>query len=210
MPSITNGYVAEDDIRASLQLTISGYDDAIRSFINDASREIDSHCGRRFWPDTNATARVFYPSTGHWCPVDDAWEITSVQTDTVGDLSWATTWATTDYQTEPVNGCVNGVEGWPVTGLRTRDRGTQTFYDYRRSASVQITAKWGWASIPPPVATACRILTKAVMAQDQSPSGMIGESSFGEIRLPRDQLNLVSSKLAPYVRLGGTGLPGIA
>lgn len=208
---VTNGYVIPDSVLGRLQIKSGNYDGQIDDAINDASREIDTWCGRSFVADSTATARVFYPEDYLFVAVDDYQRgtVTSVKTDTNGDGTFPTTWLTTDYQQEPLNGIVQGISGWPVTALRSV--GSNRFPTYNRRASVQVTAKWGWAAIPEPVRQSCAVLVSAIIAQDQAPGGVvIGSTEFGNIRLPYDQFRLVQRKLVPYVRAGGDGCGSFA
>src|SRR5512139_2516071 len=132
--------------------------------IQSASREIDKYCGRRFYADTNASARV-YPVGARpvgirdecRAVVDDLWDTASlvVKTDTGANGGYATTWASSDFELSPLNGIVDGESGWPYYEIRAIGANRFPCYGYNRPAPLQVTAKWGWTAVPDPVYQAC-------------------------------------------------------
>lgn len=206
--SVTNGYVDEDSVVRALSVQTGNYDEDIRDAIESGAREIDGHCGRSFYADTVATARVFYPDDWLNVRIDDALEIVSVKTDTNGDGSYGQTLAVSDYQTAPLNGVMNGLTGWPVIALHAV--GSNRFPVYNRRPGVQVVAKWGWAAVPRPVRQANLILAEALVKQLEAPGGIAGTGEFGAIRVVNNELNLVRAKLLPYCRLDGTGAGSFA
>ena len=161
--TITNGYVTLDEALAEIGGTNNTSSDSrLEQAVEAASRQIDDYTGRRFWQDSTVVAREFY--------ADDALELQS-SVDAVLDISTTTglivklddgddgTFSTTltintDYVLTPANAADDGE---PFTGIRLVDG----LYRFPSSSSnrpgVQVTAKFGWASIPDPVAQACLI-----------------------------------------------------
>src|SRR5262245_24245334 len=70
--TITNGYATVADLSARLSVDDSTLTPLFESAITAASRAIDSHCGRFFYAQTNATSAVYGPES-NWidCYVDD-------------------------------------------------------------------------------------------------------------------------------------------
>lgn len=60
--AITNGYITQNDLKAFVGIPTddTADDDLLDNAINGASRQIDAFCGRKFYADTNASAREFY------------------------------------------------------------------------------------------------------------------------------------------------------
>ena len=48
---------------------------------------------------------------------------------------------------------------------------------------VQVTARWGWPSVPDDIQTACEILTADLYKRKDSPGGILGLGDLGAIRM---------------------------
>ena len=208
--TITNGYTTLDDFKSYLFPGGNAGDDEdmmIEAAIESASRAIDSYCGRRFWSDTTVSARAYDATDTVFLPVDDFSTTTGliVQTDTGDNGTYDLTWTiNTDYLAAPVvteSGGITGnpytairavyVRRFPITGLRPR---------------VQVTAKWGWASVPEPVAQACLIKAARIYRRAQTPEGFSAGEAFGAVRVSSREDPDMVLLLGPYRRAGGTGL----
>jgi len=188
--SITNGYVTLAQVIAELGTSsIADKDTRIEQAVEAASRQIDDYTGRRFWQDPTVAAREFY--------ADDADELESTPT-AVLDISTATglivklddndngTWSTTltigtHFLLTPRNAAADGE---PFTGIRLVDSG----YRFPRSSSdrpgVQITAKFGFPSVPTAIAQACLIQSVLLYkATDAAMGGLsFGDGAFMRVR----------------------------
>lgn len=187
--TLTNAYVTLDAVKDELGRTDVANDTRIMAAINSASRQIDDYTGRRFWQDSTVVAREFY--------ADDALELQS-SVDAVLDISTTTglivklddgddgTFSTTltintDYVLTPANAADDGE---PFTGIRLVDG----LYRFPNSSSnrpgVQVTAKFGWASIPDPVVQACLIQSVLLYkATDAALGGLsFGDGAFLRVR----------------------------
>jgi type II secretory pathway pseudopilin PulG len=114
-----------------------------------ANRLVQSYCGRTFEVTTteSASARVFSPRSPNLCYTDDFWTTTAlvVKTDETDNGTYTTTLTiNTDFIVEPVNGREDGLEV-PYYRLRSFDWSFPTCND---RPSVQVTAAWGWESVP--------------------------------------------------------------
>lgn len=201
--SITNGYATLAQLQRRLGMTGSQDAGLLEEAIESASREIDKHCGRRFYKDTNATARVYdigTPGIRDTClaAVEDFWDAASliVKTDTTGDGTYATTWSATDYQLRPLNGIVDGESGWPYYEIHAI--GNQRFpcWGWQRPAPLQVTAKWGWAAVPAPVYQACLIIAQANYKLKDASFGSVGIADLGVVTVT--QVPAAAKKLKPY------------
>ena len=99
------GYVALSELKSALGISGSTEDDFLNLAINSATTSIDDLCGRVFTTDTSATARI-YRAQPYYTVVDDIHTTTDlvIKTDTSGDGTYDTTWASTDYQMTCVEG----------------------------------------------------------------------------------------------------------
>lgn len=213
---MTDPYVTADELgRYMPGVLATGQTDALQRSVEAATKEINGHCGRIFAPDAESSLRRFYAdqvrNRGQLVSIvdiDDAWEIASVQTDDNDDGTAETTWLTSDYQSEPLNGVVNGIDGWPVT--RLVELTTRAFPTRTRRPGVHVTAKWGWEAIPEPVTQATLRVAHWHFVAPNAPMGVQGFNEFGAVRMPADEFRFVTSLLGPFCRVGGTGLPVVA
>lgn len=169
--------------------------------LDTASRMIDRYCHRKFWLDTNATARTFEPQdlyllnlASHAYADIGSTSGLVIKTDSAGDGTFETTWQTTDYELLPYNAAYEAPEAEPWTAIRAI--GSQTFpllvaAALTRRDRVQITAKWGWPAVPSAVQQACLIQASRLFARSKSPDGVAG---FGDSFALR-----VSSQMDPDV-----------
>lgn len=184
------------------QITDSSWNTILGEEITAASGWIDDHCGRQFGKAGTATARVFRASNPLRLDLEgnDIHTTTGlvIKTDPGDTGTFSTTWTTTDYELEPLNGLKSGV-AWPTTHIRAVE-GLCFPVDGRR-AQVQITADWGWASVPERVKRACIIRAGALFLRKQSPAGFIdGFQGFEGLRITRFTDPDVSELLQPFRR----------
>lgn len=185
--AVVNGYITFDEFDSYLAAANNGQTvgtanrrTEMENAINAASRMIDDHCGRVFY-DVGASARVFAAADQHLLELyADAYTITTVKTDTSGDGVFDTTWSSTDFQAEPLNGVVAGTPGWPFTRLRAVG---DYHFPMFTEARVEVTASWGWSAVPAPVKQACFIQSHRLFTRAEAPTGVIGVGEFGAIRL---------------------------
>ncbi len=164
-----------------------------------ASRSIEQMAGRQFNLASGATARLFYPTGYCETKVYDIASVSglAIKTDTAGDGTYATTWQSTDYQLEPLDGVVDGQAGWPW--WRIRAVGSQRFpcVSSTSRAPLQVTAIWGWTAVPAPVKEATLILAEELYSLKNTPFGVGGYGQFGIIRARENPM--VMTRLMPYL-----------
>jgi hypothetical protein len=171
--AITNGYCTLADVKSALRLTDNTDDALIENAIEGASRRIDGYCGRFFY-QTAQTAITMYPFDSYNQPVENDISTTSVtvKTDDNGDGVFETTWTQgVDYQLEPLNATLQGRPYRRIVAI-----GGKTFplqYVPNRPL-VQVTAQWGWASIPDDVREACILLAMRGFARLNAALGVVG------------------------------------
>lgn len=180
--------------------------------VESASRFVDAHCGRVFYKDTTATARVYWPRWdydlgGYVVDLDpDVWSITSVKHDSADDGTYETTWTNpANYLTLPRNSTREGVTGMPVEALLVR---ADTYLRLSGDIEpVEVTGKAGWSAVPGPVKQATLIVAADLLKLREAPFGVAGFGEFGQIRVKDNPR--AAALLKPYVK-AGTSLPGIA
>lgn len=198
--ALTNGYCSVAQLR-----THFGDDSSLLSTelleraINATSRAIDKFCGRRFWVDGSVQAKVFRCDDGYEADVDDISTTTGliIATDTTGDGTYATTWATTDYQLEPLNANTESTAyaWWRILAV---DR--YLFPIHARRTTLRVTAKFGWSAIPDAVEEACLLRAAALFKRKEAIFGFAGMNGFGEVRIGRSDVD-VMALLHPFVKM---------
>jgi hypothetical protein len=187
--TLTNAYTTLASVTAELGITNASSDARIEAAINSASRQIDDYTGRRFWQDSTVQIREFYADDYREL-VSDAGQVLDISTttglivkiDTNDDGTFGTTLTVgTHFVLLPTN-AVDDSE--PYTGIRMVD----SVYNFPRYTSgrpgVQITAKFGWAAVPDPVAQACLVQSVLLFkATDAAMGGLsFGDGSFMRVR----------------------------
>ena len=187
---ITNGYATLAEVKAAARITDSIDDSLLETAIESSSRDIDAYTERVFF-NTGATAvtRIYIPENIFLLETDDIISVTSIKTDTTGESLFDQTWASTDYQLEPLNGLAGGI-ATPFTRVRAVGDYLWPIYEPRDinagQASVQIVARFGFASIPAAIKQATILSSLRAYKRYESPTGVLGYSSeMGAIRIGR-------------------------
>ena len=191
-------YVALSTLKSALGITGSTDDDFLNLAIDAAEQGIDDLCGRVFTAAGSTSART-YRASPYLAVTDDISTLTGlvVKTDTANDRVFDTTWASTDYQVEPLN---NLVKGRAVFNLRAV--GDYTFPVYGDGlASLEVTANWGWPAVPDAVKQAALMYSSRLYGRKASPMGVIGVGDFGPVRISRSDPD-IAHLLMDYRRPG--------
>lgn len=185
--AITNGYATLAEVKSALQITDSYDDTKLEMAVEAASRLIDGHAQRVFY--NAGTATRYYVAADAWTvDIDDLQSLTTLQTSDNADNVFDTTWTSTDYQLEPLNGYSSGL-ATPYT--RIRAVGDYYFPSAQGEALVKLTGVFGWASIPTGIRQAAIIQASRIFKRLDSPLGVAGFGDLGVVR--------VSSRLDPDV-----------
>lgn len=193
--AITNGYTSLTEVKAALRIPSNDTtDDALLELcIESASREIDGVCQRVFYSQS-AQTRVYAPLSAVEVITDDIVTITTLKTADDG-VTFATTWATSDYQLEPLNGVAGGIA---TPRNRIRAVGDFLFPVYESGeATVQIVGTFGFSAIPTAVKQAATILSIRQFKRYDSPLGVAGFGDMGAMRVGRTDPD-VEALLYPF------------
>lgn len=186
--AITNGYATLTQIKNYMSISDNTDNDLLEDLIESASRSIDRIANRRFYLDANASARLYRAYSDIFVYVDDIGTTSNlvVKTDSNGDGTYAKTLTlNTDYILDPLTASslgrpftqltmVSNTETWPIfpgltqNGLRP---------------GVQVTARWGWPSVPDDINMACLILTADLYKRKDAPGGILGLGDLGVVRM---------------------------
>ncbi len=162
--------------------------DLLEDLIESASRSIDRIANRRFYLDATASARLYRAYSDIFVYIDDLGSTTDlvVKTDSNGNGTYSKTLTLNqDYILDPLTApslsrpytqltMVSNTESWPIfpgltqNGLRP---------------GVQVTARWGWPSVPDDINMACLILTADLYKRKDAPGGILGLGDLGVVRM---------------------------
>ena len=203
--AITNGYTTRNQIKAALRIGTADTidDELIDNCAGAASRLIDGYCNRKFWSVGSATSRVYTAEDDYYCSIDDiAGTALTLKTSSLADGVFDVTWTVTDYQLEPLNGNLDGLT-WSYDKIRAV--GDYLFpnvnANYGTQALVQVTAIFGWPSVPEPVTQATIIQASRLFKRYDSPLGVAGFGDMGAIRVSRALDPDVAQLVEPYRRM---------
>jgi hypothetical protein len=203
--TITNGYATRNQVKAALRIGTADTldDDLIDNCVGAASRLIDGYCNRRFWQTGTAEARVYQAEDSFYCSIDDiAGTALTLKTSTQADGTFDLTWSRSDYQLEPLNGNLDGLT-WSYDKIRAV--GDYLFptvnANYGEQALVQVTAIFGWPSVPEPITQATIIQASRIFKRYDSPLGVAGFGDLGAIRVSRFLDPDMAQLVEPYRRM---------
>lgn len=195
------------ELAAYLGIPDSQDDSRIATAAAATNRAVTRYCGRSFETVTtgSASARVFHPRTPTLCYTDDFWTTSSltVKTDAGDDGTYETTLTIgSDFLVEPLNGIEDGLSV-PYHRIIAR---AWNFPCHSTVPSVQVTAAWGWGSVPDEVKQAALIKAGALFRRKDSLEGILGGfQDFGAIRVgsreDRDVVALLRYYRTPQAQL---------
>lgn len=195
-------YATEDELRAQFDDAAEQLPSALlQRALGATSRGIERFCGQRFWQDSSVQTRVYRPDL-----IDIAWTAPIstrtgliIATDTGGDGTYATTWATTDYELQPLDADADG-DAYAWWRIHAVDR--YMFPTTGKAAPLQVTARFGWSEIPADVNQACIIRAAAIFKRKESVAGITGFDGFGAVRISRRRDPDVAELLDNFIRIG--------
>ena len=200
--AISNGYCSLADVKAAARITDTIDDTLLELSIESASREIDSYTERVFY-STGGTpvARVYIPQDIYLVETDDIISVTTLKSDSTGNGTFDVTWAVSDFQLEPLNGRAGGIDT-PATRIRAIGEYLWPVYEPRNvnsnQASVQVTGVFGFSSVPTAVRQACILSALRQYKRYESPTGVLGFSDIGAVRVGTKLDPDVERMIQPY------------
>jgi hypothetical protein len=185
------------EVKAALRIpNADTIDDTIlEGNVEAASRLVDGYTMRSFY-NAGTAVRYFAPDNAMYLAIDDAISISEVATSSDFDKVYDLTWASGDYQTEPLNGRADGLGGWPITGIRAVDN--YDFYVNNGQALARVTGVWGWAATPVAVKQATIIQASRIFKRLDSPLGVLSSPDMGFIRVGHRLDPDVQMLVSPY------------
>lgn len=204
--AITNGYCTLSDVKAALRISDSTDDSLIEVAIESSSRLIDGYCSRNFNNQGTAT-RLYVARDPYYVQVDDFQSVITLKTSILVPGTFDVTWnlpgsVPQDVQLEPLNGGWEG-SAWSYDRLRATGR---YFFptlspNFSQQALVQLTAVFGWASVPTVIKQATIIQSMRIYKRLDSPLGVAGFGEFGVMRVSRMLDPDVQMLVEPYRKM---------
>lgn len=216
-------YASAAELKTWLEITTAAQDNNLTIALNAADAKINQYCNRSFAAPGSASPRYYWaPSvqTAQLRPAaiqlgqafSHAWNVTRrdllnvddfastsgllVATDDVGDGTYSTAWAASDFTTYPLN----LLNGEPYKALLPITKSWPVSFDGR--PTIKITAAWGWTAVPSEVKQAELILAARYFKRHQSPTGVEGWSGdAGVIRVSTRMDPDVVALLSPYKKI---------
>lgn len=152
--AISDLYATVAEYRASIRKNDSADDPTLAAHLNACSRVFERETGQFFTKDAAAVVRLFRPKYSDMlfldyegnCPGIASTAGLEIKVDTDGDASFAdeTAWASTDYELLPRQAAL-GPEAKPYDRIKTLTSGSNSFIP---GGLVQVTAIFGWPSVP--------------------------------------------------------------
>lgn len=171
------------------------HDETVATVTASAIEAVQDYCGRDFGKVAVAseTARSYGRiGQGSWrgirssteAIVHDLWDTTNlvIKTDEGDDGTFETTWSASDYQLEPLNK-LDGESYSPYWRIRAVEG--RYFPTCNRRAALQVTAAWGWETVPEKVKQAALLKAAWLFFRKDSPQGVAGFGSMGDLRVGR-------------------------
>jgi hypothetical protein len=190
--AITRGYATLAQVKSALRVTDNLDDSLLEMAIESASRAIDQYTNRNFY-NAGTAVRYYAPSNSLNVLIDDLISIVKLESMNDDEQVYDTTWASDDYQLEPLNGITDGFEQ-PYTNIRAI--GDYVYQTLEGEATVKVTGVWGWSATPIQVTQATVIQASRIFKRLDSPlgiiSGELGSMRVGS-RLDPDVAQLVDS-----------------
>jgi hypothetical protein len=174
-------YASKDVFKSSsgIPLTNDTQDAEVLRALTGASRGIDRMTGRRFWVDDapnprnlSTSNRITQTQQGEQLLLLNGWDIaTSAGLIVSTGLIGGTFSPLSGYAYYPDKA---EVDGWPIEGILL-PLGLWTVLPGFR---VQITARWGWLTVPDDIVQATLILARRLFKRKDSPAGVLGSTDW--------------------------------
>lgn len=169
-------YLTVEEAKSWLQISDAVDDDEIAGWCTTASRAIDARCNRQFGQIAEVAPLQVHDEpyyVAEWrrwlVDIEDLMTTTGLL---IGGTAYGSQTAATLWPRDAA------MKGRPWTALAYTTKPTWT------TAGIEVTARWGWSSVPAQVAGACRLQVARFHTRRAAPLGVAGSPSEGsELRL---------------------------
>ena len=175
---MANLYAQLDDLKALLRIPASDTVDnaQLTRAIEAASRRIDGVCDRIFYQEPTATARVYDATNLASVSIDDVSTMTGFVVKVDDGFDYATTLVLdVDFRVEPLNNLSKGLPVYRLVSL------SGIFPKSTVRPGVQVTARWGFPSVPTAITEATLLMAGRLFKRGDSLLGVAGFTDMGVI-----------------------------
>jgi hypothetical protein len=175
---MANLYAQLDDLKSLLRIPASDtVDDAqLTRSIEAASRRIDGVCDRIFYQEPTATARVYDATNLASVSIDDVSTLDGFVVKVDDGFDYATTLVlNVDFRVEPLNNLSKGLPVYRLVSL------SGIFPRSTVRPGVQVTARWGFPSVPTAITEATLLMAGRLFKRGDSLLGVAGFTDMGVI-----------------------------
>jgi hypothetical protein len=192
-------YVTRAELKTRLGLTSTTDDPRIDDAVAAASRDVEQFCNRQFNKVASATTRKFLAESKTEVFTDDFYKLDDLAVSVVsysGGSSTTTVLDSGEVRAEPLErnryGFSQEAPYWSLLNLSTTD------WPLRDAGHIEVTAHWGWASVPTTVKEATYILAVEYFKLKDAPFGVVNWGEFGPVRVQENKV--VLRMLKQYAR----------
>lgn len=191
--AIGDPYATLADLKLALGSSFNGVsseDAFLNMCLGAASSAIEEHCDRQFNLAPTESPQIFRPGPDpRYVDVDDFVQSTGfvLKTDASGTGTFSTTWTSFDYELLPLGNVKRG-RYRPFNEIHAVGGLWFPRIQFRRVATIQVTAQWGWASVPNQVHQACIMLATELYKRKDAPFGVAGFNQFGVVKLKQNPI----------------------
>jgi hypothetical protein len=202
--AITDAYATAATYRGLISKSDTAEDAEILTDLTAISRYIERRLGRWFTVDASAVARVYETTLLSNQPkslfIDDLVTLTSIKVDEDDDGSFAdeSAWASTDYELLPRN-AADGPEPGPYTQIHIPRWSSKNLWGDHR---VEITATFGWPSVPSAIEQACVQLTGILRLETPRATRSVNVGAETVLETSRQAQEIVTALLQVYAKRG--------
>jgi hypothetical protein len=175
---MANLYAQLDDLKALLRIPASDTVDnaQLTRAIEAASRRIDGVCDRIFYQEPTATARVYDATNLASVSIDDVSTLDGFVVKVDDGFDYATTLVLdVDFRVEPLNNLSKGLPVYRLVSL------SGIFPKSTVRPGVQVTARWGFPSVPTAITEATLLMAGRLFKRGDSLLGVAGFTDMGVI-----------------------------
>lgn len=202
--AVTDAYATAATYRGLVSKSDTGEDAEILTDLTAISRYMERRLGRWFTLDASAVARVYETTLLSNQPkslfIDDLVALTSIKVDEDDDGSFAdeSAWASTDYELLPHN-ATDGPEPGPYTQIHIPPWSSKDLWGNHH---VEITATFGWPTVPSAIEQACVQLTGILRLETPRATRSVNVGAETVLETSRAAQDIVTGLSAVYARQG--------
>lgn len=187
-------YTDRETVKRHLGINDAMDDDLIDKAIAAASRAIDRWTGTTFYPVTET--RTFTSGADGVVWVDRFVDTAGLVVSTGSGGVFSRTLTSSQYVLGPDNAAGRGLAYDRISAPYGPGFAGGGYPD------VQVTATWGYSTVPDDVEFACRLKASRLFRRGDSPEGAAGTGEYGEVRISNLEDGDVVLLLMPFRDLG--------